>query len=260
MFRSMVSFAAVAALAMGSTLVHANDVRDSIRSDVNHDGSVTGGALAQAGFKKASSVSYKVLVRNADGSETMVDEANHNFNVGDEFRLVVEADTDLFLYVFHEGPTSKRVLMVPDREDPKGFVPKVTRGKQTLIPADGYLKVTPPGGLEKLLVFASPVKKPELAARKAYMDPDLLSGKDRELLKVAQDKVFSSAQKINFEKVARTDISEVSKKATGGAFRLRGFSFAPSKSANQGKTVFVGSYKADAQPELFIPISLKSSE
>ncbi len=254
MKRQLIAFAAV--VLMGGQVAAEEKVNAAAkeRGQVDSEGVVRSEGLAKSGLKRVTSLRYSILVRNPDGSESAVDEANHTFNRGDEFRLVVEADTELYLYVFHESVDGLRSFLVPDRHDPAGYVPRLERGKPLTIPQDGYFEVTPPVGIERLMVFASPVKRTELTSSEAFSEPEELSPQKRDELKRQQDRVFNTAMNVDPAKA-----KPQRKRASGPRIRLRGMSWRPkARQGETGKTIVVGSYDENDRPDLFLAIPLSS--
>ncbi len=226
------------------------------RRQVDSDGKVVGEGLSTTGLKRVTSLRYSIILHNEDGTESAVDEAKHTFQLGQEFRLVVEADTELFLYVFHESGNGMRSFLVPDRHDSAGYVPRLEPGKPLTIPQDGDFEVTPPLGIERLMVFATPEKRPELTSTEAFTEPAQLTKSQRSELKKQQDSVFNTAMNVNPGKgrPQRRDLN-------GPRIRLRGMSWQPkTKPGHTGKTVVVGSYDEKVKPDLFLTIPLSSRE
>jgi hypothetical protein len=211
-------------------------------------------------LKRVTSLKYTVMKRNADGTETAIDETNYTFRLEDEFRLIVEADANLFVYVFHESIDGHRTFLVPDKYDPNGYVPQLVRGKALRIPRDGYFEVTPPGGVEKLMVFASPHKHPELTTVGAFSTPDELTVQQRQELKAKQDRVFQTAMHVLTDKSKPKSRASSKKKGTR-RIRLRGLSWRPkSARARAGKTFVVESDDRKERPDLFLTSPLKSRQ
>lgn len=215
---------------------------------------------AQLDSKRVTSLKYTVMKRNADGTETAIDESNHTFRLNDEFRLIVEADADLFVYVFHESIDGHRTFLVPDNFDPNGYVPQLVRGTPLRIPRDGYFEVTPPGGVEKLMVFASDQKHPELTTVGAFSAPEDLTDAQRRSLKAKQDRVFQTAMHVLADKPSVKQNPQTSKdKNQVPRIRLRGLSWQPKSSrARAGKTFIVETDEQHKRPDLFLTIPLKS--
>ena len=257
MIRNLATMLAVI-LAVGSTVNVLGDEAKSSppRGHIDRDGNVVDEGLAKSGLKRITSLRYAVILRKADGTEKAVDEARHTFKIGEEFRLVVEADTQLYLYVFHESAGGMRSFRVPDRHDSAGYVPRLDPGKPLTIPQDGYFEVTPPLGIERLMVFATPEKRPELTSTEAFTEPTQLSQSQRQQLKDSQDRIFNTAMNVNPAK-GRPERRQLS----GPRIRLRGMSWQPKNQPGQtGKTVVVGSYDDNDKPDLFLTIPLSSRE
>lgn len=264
MRRSLVMLFALAFISGHAVDVSADKSKKSIQptqefadGQVDRVGNVTASRLARAGLKRVTSLKYTIMLRNSDGTESAVDEVDYTFQMGDEFRLIVEADTDLYLYVFHESTDSLRTFLVPDRRDPTGYVPRLVRGKPLTVPRDGYFEVTPPSGIEKLMVFASPEKRAELTTADSFAQPNELSSNQRRILRTQQDQVFQTAMNVIAKRSPKAD----TKTQNGPRIRLRALSWTPkTDGAKSGRTVIVGSYDKDAKPDLFLTIPLSSKE
>lgn len=247
-------FIAAAALFCGTAAQAIADQPAAADAPSDRDGRTVSEALAKSGLKQITSLRYSIILRNPDGSETAVDEAKHNFQRGEEFRLVVEADAKLYLYVFHESPDGLRSFLVPDRHDPAGYVPQLEPGKPLTIPQDGYFEVTPPLGVERLMVFATPEKRPELTSTEAFTEPSQLSDEQRRSVKEKQDRVFNTAMNVVPDTIPRDQRSKGAPR-----IRLRGMAWQPkTKPGHTGKTVVVGSYDENDKPDLFLAIPLDS--
>ena len=249
--------AAMAGLAL-APLASAADgkfrARGIIRSGVDKNGHVHGDFAKVTGLKNASSLSYKLLVLGDDGTEKFVDEEDFKFKIGQKFRLQIETDTDLYVYVFHEGPDNARTVLMPDKHD-DGRVPLSKRGQKMILPDDGtYFEFVPPPGTEQLLVYASPELRKELTPTEAFEDEGDKATRLR--LKSAQDKVFSQASQgktveaDTLDQLAQTNVKD---------FRQRGLVWKPKANNEDGKTVFSGTFNEEKKPEVFVTISLKSN-
>lgn len=260
MFRQAVM--GLVAFGMMSGLALADDApkfktRGIIRASVDRNGKVGGELKKATGIENATSINYKIQLLGTDGSEKIVDPKNHVFRIGEQFRLLLEADSDLYVYVFHEGPDGLRTVLMPDASD-NGHVPMVELGKTKAIPDDGtFFEVVEPAGVEKLLVYATPDKKPELTPDAAF--DDNAEQKERINLKSAQDKVFKASQENAPVAQTSADIAQVAENVQQvPEFRLRGFRWEPEEDEKAGKTVLVGSYDKNVRPDVFVEITLKS--
>jgi hypothetical protein len=209
----------------------------------------------------ATSLAYKVLLLNADGSESSVDASQTTFQFGQQFRIEIEADSDLYVYVFHEGPDAVRTLLMPDVVD-KGRVPLLKRGQKKVLPDDGtYFEFVPPAGVEKLLVYASPNIRSELTPKEAFENLQEMDKKKMIELKNQQDKVISDATKNQpADALTSSDLQKVAESNEAiPEFRLRGMRWKPeTDDAGEGQTVMVGSYDPNVRPDLFVEISLET--
>lgn len=159
-------FAALAAIALQATA--ADDGKDKvfyrgvIRTGVGNNG------VAKQEFKEkvlpvnyVTSINYKILLLNPEGKDTTVPN-DQAFKIGQQFRLQIETDSDLYLYVFHEGPDGLRTVLVPDAKIGEE-APIAKKGKITLVPGDdSRFEFVAPPGVEKLTVYASPSKQTKL--------------------------------------------------------------------------------------------------
>lgn len=250
------------ALSLGCGIASAADytTRGIIRAGVDRNGKVHG-ELAQLfnGVKNAISINYKILLLQPDGTEKFVDEEKYTFRFGEQFRLQIEADNDMYLYVFHEGPDGQRTVLVPDKYD-DGYVPMVKKGEKTIVPDDGtYFEFVEPPGEERLLVYATMEKQPNLTPDEAFKEQD----KQTEIkVKSQQDAVLNEEK----ERAPKEAIKESDPKKVAQAnqrlpeFRLRGMRWEPPASADDGKTVFYGTYDEEKKPSLFVEISMKTGK
>src|SRR4051794_14597977 len=85
--------------------------RTIIRAGVDAKGKAHGEFAKITKIKNLTAVSYKLLVLDESGKERFVDEKEHVFKVGQQFRLLIEAETDVYIYVFHEGPDGVRTVL-----------------------------------------------------------------------------------------------------------------------------------------------------
>ena len=124
-----------------------------------------------------------------------------------------------------------------------------------MIPDDGtYFEFAPPAGAEKVLVYASPEKKPELTPQGAF-EGDAGEGNKKQLeLKSAQDKIFSAAKADASPAKSVKQVAEAPKEDDDVDIVFRGFDITD----DDGTTVMVGSSDASRKPEVFREILLKS--
>lgn len=235
--------------------------RGIIRAGMDHNGHVHGNFAKQTGLVNASSLSYKILLLDKDKKEKAVNEKDFTFEMGQQFRVQIETDNDMWLYVFHEGPDGTRTILMPDKID-KDYVPMAKRGQPKVLPDDGtYFEFTPPPGKERLLVFASPTPRPELTPKEAFETtrPDKESRKKEIELKSKQDEVLlNTMNKVN--KQTTTDVEQIIAASSVPSFKLRGLRWEPDRfSEQEGHTVLVGSYDEKVKPEVFVSIELKSA-
>ncbi|QDU59663.1 hypothetical protein Pan216_04940 [Planctomycetes bacterium Pan216] len=260
---AITTLVALGAICLSGLESHADEstpkftTRGIIRAGVDKSGRVHGDLAKLTGLKNATSLNYKILLMNRDGTEKVVNEKDHTFTLAEQFRLIIEADSDLYVYVFHEGPDGIRTVLLPDAAD-EGRVPMVKKGSQKVIPDDGtYFEVVPPPGTEKLLVYATPEPRPELTPEEAFEDAD--GTKEEKKLKTTQDKVFESASSKQAKEAKTGNVEELAENLDEmPEFRLRGLRWTPEESSDEGKTVLVGSFDENKKPDLFVEIPLNS--
>lgn len=253
--------ASLAALALATSLYAEDKVtpRNIARKGIDDQGRVHGDLAEVTGLKTATSLGYKILLVDENGAEQSVDPAKTVFQPGQQFRIEIEADSDLFIYVFHEGPDAVRTVLMPDAID-QGRVPMVKRGQKKVIPDDGtYFEFTPPAGKEKLLVYASPERRDELTPKEAFENMD--KGEMIEL-KNQQDKIISDSTKNQpTEAITAPSIEQVAEVLeTKPEFRIRGgLRWSPEgMESDGGKTVLVGSFDENVRPSLAVEITLET--
>lgn len=261
MFKNTVCLAlgliVVPTVAFGGEDKPAYSVRSILRKGIDDQGRVHGELAEMTGFKTATSLGYKILLLDENGAEQSVDPATTTFQFGQQFRIEIEADSDLYVYVFHEGPDSVRTILMPDAID-KGRVPMVRRGQRKVLPDDGtYFEFAPPGGKEKLLVYAAPERRDELTPKEAFESTD--KGKMIEL-KNEQDRTISQRTKDQTESITDPEIEKVAEAIEANPeFRLRGVRWDP-KAMNiaEGKSVMVGSLEPGVRPDLYVEIPMET--
>ncbi len=156
----------VCGLLMHSPLVAAEEItfRDLVRKFVQTpEGTVSAAQVPglPQGVEKIVALEYTVLLRTPNGDEP-VDANVHRFKIGDQVRVRVKPLNGLYIYIFHEGASGKRVCLLPEqRERPPLALPE----KSLELPTDGSVfEFTPPAGDEKLIVVALEKPSDNLAA------------------------------------------------------------------------------------------------
>lgn len=236
----LAAVATIAIVAGGGSLVAQEKVltRGIIRSGIDKDGKVHGDLAKLTGMANATSLSYKILLLGKEGKEQFVDEASYTFKVGQQFRLEIECDSDLYLYVFHEGPDRTRTVLIPDATD-GGRIPMAKKGEKKIVPDDGtYFEFVEPVGTERVLVYATAKKRSDLTPEEAFKDPKSLSPNKQLEMKSTQDGTFAKAKEYR----------------TRAAFSYR----TKKNEANpaEGKIEIVGTKDKSERPELFVEIPL----
>ena len=131
--------------------------RSILRKNVQRDGKVSAEFAKQTGLKNVTELTYKILVVQSDGTLKPVRPDQHTFNIGDQFKVEISCGRDLFIYIFNQDMEGKRVMLMPDKKFDKDRVPMAKKDEAKTLPDDdSYFEFVPPGGTEKLLIFASP--------------------------------------------------------------------------------------------------------
>ena len=230
-------------------------VRDIVRAGIDKDGRVRGRLAKLTGIANATSLTYKVILLEEKGTERQVDEAEYVFRPGQKFRLAVEADTDLYLYVFNQNAKGVRTVLMPDASD-QGRVPMVRKGKTKIIPDDGtYFEFVPPIGVDRLMIYATKEKAPELTE-------DVIRGKANEKARVRfkskQDRIFEKAKPKATRKVDSKQVAEASDRDEVVKFSFRGITSGIAFLDGTGTTVIRGADAKKDKPSLFVEIALKT--
>lgn len=107
---------------------------------------------------KSIALEYTIEAVDSKGRRAAVDPAEHCFTIGDAFLVRVKPQDDVYVYVFTEGPTGDRSMLLPDPAATDRHV-LVRAGQEVVLPGDGSLfEFVPPAGAETLVVVA--VKEP----------------------------------------------------------------------------------------------------
>lgn len=139
-------------LSLAGTISHGNEiVRDRSASGLRTRDIVRSRLPAAT---ESIALEYTIESLDRDGIRTTVDPALHFFNVGDSFLIKVKPQDDVYVYIFTEGPTGDRTILLPAPEaaDRPVLVPA---GTEVVLPGDGgWFEFVPPAGEEKLVVVA----------------------------------------------------------------------------------------------------------
>lgn len=253
---------ALATVLVASQAAYADDFieRGIIRNGIDRKGQVHGDLAKQTGWSSATSINYKVVLLKTDGSKDYVDTSAYTFRFDEQFLLEVEGDSDMYIYVFYEGPDGQRTLLVPDlrlSEEP----PMVAKGKKTVIPDDGtYFQFVPPAATEKLLVYALQERMPDSLNIKDF---ETLEPTERVKLQNQIDEFFSAARTSAKQRRDVSNLKEIelaSAEESDGELRTRGpdWRMKHSKPAD-GTTVVAGSTNPAEKYSLYVEIPLKTS-
>lgn len=245
---------AAAAIVGLATKAEEADVRERgiARQGIANDGTVRGELKNLLKLDKATSIHYTILLTQPDGTAKPVRE-EAGFKIGQQFRVEIEADRDLYIYVFHEGPKGERTILLPDAGD-KGRIPMVKKGQKKVLPDDGtYFEFVPPAGTERLLVYASPTPQPSLTPAEVF-EKD--AGKE---LKSTQDKAFKSASSAKSETIEGANIADAAKafETKPDAVKARGANFVIN--TGRGRTVMHAAGQGAKDPDIYREILLKTN-
>lgn len=225
--------------------------RSIVRTGADSSGKVdpNGDLGKSVGLKNLTAISYTIVMLGPDNKPVPIDPTKHVFKDGDKFKIAIEADTDVYICVFEQGPDGVPTALLPDEKD-QGRVPLVNRGQKRILPDDKtWFEVRPPLGKEKLLVYASAEKRSNLTAKSAFNEK---KHRDQGLSKIKTPKKAVTA--IEPKQVAAANAGQ-------SEFRLRGLDWQPEAKNEDGSVLAAaGSYDENVKPDLFVEIELKSGK
>lgn len=210
---------------------------------------------------------YTVLLRKPDGDEP-VDVNTHNFDVGDQIRVRIKPESDLYIYIFHEGASGERTCLLPDKKE----MPPLAKAQESLdLPADGSVfEFSPPAGDEKLIVVATEKPSEDLAvmADVVFKKPnEELTKEEQEVqkkLKARSQKILKSirerqAQGTQYRGLFSSDAltkvrQEISKKGATRAVLEE-----PPHDGETSTFSMSVSFRENEAPQHFVTIPLKST-
>ena len=111
---------------------------------------------------KIIGLDYTVEIENDQGTRTPLNMPadQYPFKVGDRFGVTITPQDDVFVYVFTQGPSGKRAVLLPESKDNPI---KVKLGEKVSLPLGGSsFEFAPPAGDEKLRVVALRQHNPAL--------------------------------------------------------------------------------------------------
>lgn len=143
----------VATVAVGP--VRAQPVaRNIVRAETDAQGVVSDDLAAQTGWRTARGFEWQILLRGDDRSFRPAD-PTRIFRTGEAFKLEIEADTDLWIYVLTRGPDGDETLLFPEPGEAHRFVRK---GERAVVPATGQFRFADPPGTETFRILAATEK------------------------------------------------------------------------------------------------------
>jgi hypothetical protein len=228
--------------------------RKIIRAGVDKDGKVHGELAQATGLVNATSLGYKVLLKDKDGQWQTVNPANYEFRLGQQFRIELEADTDMYLYVFHEDKSGERSILVPDAHD-GDYVPMVRKGAKKVLPDDNtHFEFVSPVGTDKLIVYGSKEKRPDL------LPPEDASEKAILELKTRQDQAFEKVRSKKQVKIDPQQVADAGQVDDVLKFTFRDIGSVVLLDEEQGTTVISGSRDPKEKPVAYAEIPLTSKQ
>ena len=223
--------------------------RKIVLSGIGRGGRTKGDLKEKTGFAKAVSIEYTLFLLDGDDRRTLFDPQQEQLRLGQRFQIRVRANSDVYVYVFHEDAAGERSVLLPQRA---GAVALVPRDRAVTLPGpDQQFEVVAPVGEETLILFAYPTPRGELVPEPAY------DGIDAQL-KAEQDAAFAAADVE--QKVTARDMdaaaAELKKGAASARFRSRGAKIVLDEGAV--KTVLAGTPDAEGEPAVLERIRLRS--
>jgi hypothetical protein len=128
--------------------------RTILREKVDAHGTVGDDLAARTGWRVARGFRWQILVPDAaDRFEPT--RPDRVFRTGQAFRLRLEAQCNLWIYILNRDPDCREVVLLPTRGEEHLLV---RQGQQVTLPPDGQFRFADPPGTEDFRVLASPAK------------------------------------------------------------------------------------------------------
>src|SRR4051812_23391317 len=142
------------ALALGVPEGPRSGTRSILREKVDARGVVGADLAAQTDWSVARGFLWQILLPDAEGRFQPA-RPDQVFRTGQAFRLGIEAQCDLWIYILNRDPEGREVVLLPERGEEHLLV---RQGQTTVIPPDGQFRFTDPPGIETFRVLASPAR------------------------------------------------------------------------------------------------------
>jgi hypothetical protein len=126
--------------------------RNIIRARTDAQGVADEELAARTGWRVARGFQWQILLQGPDGLYRPA-RPDRPFETGQAFRLELEADSDLWIYLLNRGPDGSEVVLLPERGEGHLLVRK---GERVLIPPTGQFRFQEPPGAETFRILASP--------------------------------------------------------------------------------------------------------
>jgi hypothetical protein len=128
--------------------------RNIVRTQTDNQGGVSADLARQTGWRTARGFNWEILLQQPDGAFKPVP-PNRAFRTGEAFRLEIEADTDLWVYVLNRGPDNSETVLFPEQGEEHLLIRKE---QQVTVPAAGQFRFADPPGTERLRILAASEK------------------------------------------------------------------------------------------------------
>lgn len=215
----------------------------------------------KTGVESVVALEYTVLQLTPEG-EVAVDPSNKQFNIGDKIRVKIEPLEDLYIYIFHEGPTGEQTCLLPTSNEKP---PLARAHKPLVLPADGYLKFSPPPGDEKLIVVAAeqPINDLTLLASVVFKKPDQeLTPEEKQVkakLKASGQQMLKSIREQQAQgSTFRGILSPEAEKKLAAKTKSRAMVEEPPHGDKKSTFAMAASAKGSGKPSLLVSIPLRS--
>jgi hypothetical protein len=184
------------ALAFSLPLGSQAGTRTILREKVDAQGRVGDDLATRTGWRVARGFRWQILLADATGRFQPV-RPDQIFRTGQAFRLCIEAQCDLWIYILDRDPAGREMVLLPTRGEEHLLV---EQGQQANVPPDGQFRFTDPPGIEDFRILASPAKLDWVNPRELFaMEADkALDDREREKAeaqKAARTKAIAALQR-----------------------------------------------------------------
>jgi hypothetical protein len=132
-------------------IIKGDRVRNILREQTDAGGRVQAEVAAEGGWQSARGFRWQILLEGPDGRYRPA-RADRTFRTGERFRLEIEADSDLWLYVLNRGPDGSEVVLLPVEAEEHL---RIGRGERAVVPPTGQFRFQDPPGTETFRLIAA---------------------------------------------------------------------------------------------------------